>query len=157
MSETTRTFGVSQIVRKRLAIRRFGVDSMTIELGNRELRTRLTRVAEAMLDTSPLGHSIANSFLTVTEDNFDSEGRPSWAGLSLVTLARRKSGKMLFNQVSCDAALPHVFQTMKLRLELMILKLRHSILVRSKVNMVSLQETGRFLGEIFLQDHFTNG
>lgn len=69
---------------------------MTIELGNRELRTRLTRVAEAMLDTSPLGHSIANSFLTVTEDNFDSEGRPAWAGLSPVTLARRKSGKMLF-------------------------------------------------------------
>ncbi|MDH2525261.1 phage virion morphogenesis protein [Acinetobacter baumannii] len=69
---------------------------MTIELGNRELRTRLTRVAEAMLDTSPLGHSIANSFLTVTEDNFDSEGRPAWAGLSLVTIARRKSGKILF-------------------------------------------------------------
>ena len=62
---------------------------MTIELGNRELRTRLTRVAEAMLDTSPLGHSFANSFLTVTEDNFDSEGRPAWAGLSPVTLARR--------------------------------------------------------------------
>lgn len=69
---------------------------MTIELSNRELRTRLTRVAEALLDTSPLGHSIANSFLTVTEDNFDSEGRPAWAGLSPATLARRKSGKKLF-------------------------------------------------------------
>jgi phage gpG-like protein len=41
--------------------------------------------AQSELDTSPLGHSIANSFLTVTEDNFDSEGRPAWAGLSPVT------------------------------------------------------------------------
>lgn len=69
---------------------------MSIYIVDKELRTRLTRVAEAMQNTAPLGHAIANSLLTVTEDNFDNEGRPAWAGLSLVTLARRKSGKKLF-------------------------------------------------------------
>ena len=67
-----------------------------IQINDQNLITRLNKVARAMRDPMPLGHAIANSFLTVVEDNFDAEGRPSWAGLSAVTLARRRSGKKLF-------------------------------------------------------------
>ena len=67
-----------------------------IQINDKNLITRLNKVARAMRDPTPLGHAIANSFLTVVEDNFDAEGRPSWAGLSAVTLARRRPGKKLF-------------------------------------------------------------
>ncbi|EHU2143655.1 phage virion morphogenesis protein [Acinetobacter baumannii] len=57
---------------------------------------KLQTVAEKLARPEELGHSIANSFLTIVEDNFDFEGRPSWAGLSPLTLARRKPGKILY-------------------------------------------------------------
>lgn len=68
----------------------------TILINNQVLTARLNRVAKALQHPKPLGDAIANSFLTVTEDNFDMQGRPAWAGLSPVTLARRKAGKTLY-------------------------------------------------------------
>lgn len=67
-----------------------------IQINDQNLITRLNKVARAMRDPTRLGHAIANSFLTVVEDNFDAEGRPAWAGLRPVTLARRRPGKKLF-------------------------------------------------------------
>ena len=67
-----------------------------IQINDQALVAKLHTVAERLSQPTKLGHAIANSFLTVVEDNFDSEGRPAWAGLSPVTLARRKAGKMLF-------------------------------------------------------------
>ncbi|MEW5969613.1 MAG: phage virion morphogenesis protein [Pseudomonadota bacterium] len=82
---------------------------MSIQIVDTELRTRLTRVAEAMQDTTPLGHAIANSLLAVTEDNFDNEGRPAWAGLRPVTLERRKAGKILSQSTQLrNSVVPHV-------------------------------------------------
>lgn len=71
---------------------------MTIIQINSELERKLFTVAEHIENPIQLSQSIANSFLTVVEDNFDNEGRPTWAGLSPVTLARRKPGKKLFQE-----------------------------------------------------------
>ncbi|MCF9046624.1 phage virion morphogenesis protein [Acinetobacter nectaris] len=68
----------------------------TITINNQVLIDKLQSVSTHLNDTSKLGHAIASSFLTVVEDNFDSEGRPAWAGLSAVTLAKRKGGKKLY-------------------------------------------------------------
>lgn len=67
----------------------------TITLDNSELRRRLEYAAAKLEQPTELTAAISNSFLTVVDDNFDSEGRPAWAGLSLVTLAKRKAGKIL--------------------------------------------------------------
>lgn len=68
----------------------------TITINNQALIDKLKRVSTRLHDTSELGHAIANSFLTVVEDNFDNEGRPAWAGLSAVTTKKRKGGKKLY-------------------------------------------------------------
>lgn len=69
---------------------------MNIVIDDTKLVRKLNLVSTRLHDTSQLGHAIANSFLTVVEDNFDSEGRPSWAGLKAVTLKNRKGGKKLY-------------------------------------------------------------
>lgn len=66
-----------------------------IQINDQLLVEKLHTVAEHLDQPIRLSHSIANSLLTVVEDNFDNEGRPAWAGLSAVTLARRKAGKIL--------------------------------------------------------------
>lgn len=53
-----------------------------IQLKNDALAARLAQAADRMFDTTPLSAAIANTFATVTEDNFDAGGRPKWAGLS---------------------------------------------------------------------------
>lgn len=67
----------------------------TIQINDQLLIEKLHTVAERLDQPIKLGHAIANSLLTTVEDNFDNEGRPEWAGLSSVTLARRKAGKIL--------------------------------------------------------------
>lgn len=67
----------------------------TIIINNNILVERLDKVVSSLQNPTALGNAIANSLLTVTEDNFDAQGRPAWAGLSTVTLARRKAGKIL--------------------------------------------------------------
>ncbi len=51
-----------------------------MEINSHELTAKMNRVAQAMDDTSPLMAAIAGSLATVTDDNFASQGRPTWAG-----------------------------------------------------------------------------
>lgn len=57
-----------------------------IKINDQALIDRLQLVANRLVDTSPLAAAIANTFATVTDDNFDFGGRPKWAGRSAVTL-----------------------------------------------------------------------
>lgn len=68
----------------------------TINVNDKDLTRKLGILASGMSDLTPLGNAIAGSFLAVVEDNFDSEGRPKWAGLNPDYAARRKGGKILF-------------------------------------------------------------
>lgn len=68
----------------------------TIQINNQALIDKLQTVSNRLARPERLTHAIATSFLTVVEDNFDNEGRPAWAGLSAVTLAKRKGGKKLY-------------------------------------------------------------
>lgn len=67
----------------------------TIQINDQELVRKLEKVAYGLSHPKDLTSAIAGSLLTVTEDNFDAEGRPAWTGLSPVTEARRKPGKIL--------------------------------------------------------------
>lgn len=67
----------------------------TIQINNQELVKKLEKVAHGLSHPKDLTSAIAGSLLAVTEDNFDAEGRPAWAGLSPVTEARRKPRKIL--------------------------------------------------------------
>ncbi|CAB1222441.1 phage virion morphogenesis protein [Acinetobacter bouvetii] len=66
-----------------------------IQINNDELVRKFTKVALGLSRPKDLTSAIAGSFLTIVEDNFDAQGRPAWAGLSPVTEARRKPGKIL--------------------------------------------------------------
>ena len=66
-----------------------------IQINDDVLVKKLTRVALGINRPKDLTSAIAGSFLTIVEDNFDAQGRPGWAGLSPVTEARRKAGKIL--------------------------------------------------------------
>ncbi len=67
----------------------------SIQINNDELVRKLTKVALGLSRPKDLTSAIAGSFNTIVEDNFDAQGRPAWAGLSPVTEARRKAGKIL--------------------------------------------------------------
>ncbi|WP_336148224.1 phage virion morphogenesis protein [Acinetobacter ursingii] len=67
----------------------------SIQINNDELVRKLEKVAQGLARPRDLTASLATSLLSITEDNFDAEGRPAWAGLSPVTEARRKPGKIL--------------------------------------------------------------
>lgn len=66
-----------------------------IQINDDELVHKLNKVALGLDRPEDLTSAIAVSFLTIVEDNFDAQGRPGWAGLSPVTEARRKAGKIL--------------------------------------------------------------
>jgi len=51
-----------------------------MEMQSPELIAKLNQVAEEMQDTSPLTAAIVGSLVTVTDDNFATQGRPTWAG-----------------------------------------------------------------------------
>ncbi|WP_410553380.1 phage virion morphogenesis protein [Acinetobacter baumannii] len=53
-----------------------------IQIKNDALVSRLGQAADRMGDTTPLSAAIANTFAAITEDNFDTGGRPKWAGLA---------------------------------------------------------------------------
>ncbi|MFV5413862.1 phage virion morphogenesis protein [Acinetobacter baumannii] len=52
-----------------------------MQINDNALIDRMSQVADRMSDTTPLAAAIALSLDTVTQDNFDSGGRPTWAGL----------------------------------------------------------------------------
>jgi len=69
---------------------------MSTVLSNSELTRLFAQAIEHLDDPKQLGYAIAGSLKTVTEDNFDAEGRPKWAGLHPDYKKRRKGGKILF-------------------------------------------------------------
>ena len=65
---------------------------MTINLDASELERVLHNAANHLTHTAPLMEDISRQLVTETKLNFDFGGRPAWAGLSPVTLARRAHG-----------------------------------------------------------------
>ena len=65
---------------------------MTINLDTSELERVLHNAANHLTHTAPLMEDISRQLVTETKLNFDFGGRPAWAGLSPVTLARRAHG-----------------------------------------------------------------
>lgn len=65
---------------------------MTINFDASELERVLHNAANHLTHTAPLMENISRQLVTETILNFDFGGRPAWAGLSPVTLARRAHG-----------------------------------------------------------------
>ena len=65
---------------------------MTINFDASELERVLHNAANHLTHTAPLMEDISRQLVTETKLNFDFGGRPAWAGLSPVTLARRAHG-----------------------------------------------------------------
>lgn len=65
---------------------------MTINLDTSELERVLHNAANHLTHTAPLMEDISRALLSETMMNFQFGGRPAWAGLSPVTLARRAHG-----------------------------------------------------------------
>nr|WP_298892222.1 phage virion morphogenesis protein [uncultured Acinetobacter sp.] len=70
-----------------------------IKINNQALIDRLGQAAKAMTDTTPLTSAIASSFASVTDDNFESGGRPKWAGRKPTTIASYKRRGMRYGGV----------------------------------------------------------
>lgn len=66
-----------------------------IEITDDELSRKLYQVAAKIDRPRELTAAMSVSLLAITEDNFDSQGRPAWAGLSPDYAKRRKPGKIL--------------------------------------------------------------
>lgn len=65
---------------------------MTINFDASELERVLHNAANHLTDTAPLMEDISRQLVTETKLNFDFGGRPAWAGLSPLTIARRRGG-----------------------------------------------------------------
>lgn len=65
---------------------------MTINFDASELERVLHNAANHLTHTAPLMRDISRALLSETMMNFQFGGRPAWAGLSPVTLARRAHG-----------------------------------------------------------------
>ena len=71
---------------------------MRIHLHSDVLQQKLDQAASRLTDTTPLMKAISEDLVTESLLNFQSQGRPAWAGLSPKT--KRKGGMIL--QVSAD-------------------------------------------------------
>ena len=65
---------------------------MTINFDASELERVLHNAANHMTHTAPLMEDISRALLSETMMNFQLGGRPAWAGLSPLTIARRRGG-----------------------------------------------------------------
>ena len=65
---------------------------MTINLDASELERVLHNAANHLTHTAPLMEDISRALLSETMMNFQFGGRPAWAGLSPLTIARRRGG-----------------------------------------------------------------
>ena len=65
---------------------------MTINLDTSELERVLHNAANHLTHTAPLMEDISRALLSETMMNFQFGGRPAWAGLSPLTIARRRGG-----------------------------------------------------------------
>jgi len=66
-----------------------------IQITDDALSRMLYKVAAKMQRPRELTAALSVSLLAITEDNFDMQGRPAWAGLSAAYLKIRKQGKIL--------------------------------------------------------------
>lgn len=57
-----------------------------IKINSQALIDKLAQAAQHMTDTTLLTAAIAQSLDTVTQDNFDAGGRPTWMGRKAVTI-----------------------------------------------------------------------
>lgn len=57
-----------------------------IQINSQDLIDKLAQAAQRMTDTTLLTAAIAESLTTVTDDNFESGGRPTWAGRKISTI-----------------------------------------------------------------------
>ncbi len=65
---------------------------MTINFDASELERVLHNAANHLTHTAPLMRDISRALLSETMMNFQLGGRPAWAGLSPLTIARRRGG-----------------------------------------------------------------
>ena len=65
---------------------------MTINFDASELERVLHNAANHLTHTAPLMEDISRALLSETMMNFQLGGRPAWAGLSPLTIARRRGG-----------------------------------------------------------------
>ena len=65
---------------------------MTINFDTTELDRVLQHASQQLTNTEPLMEDISRQLVTETKLNFDFGGRPAWAGLSPLTIARRRGG-----------------------------------------------------------------
>lgn len=65
---------------------------MTINLDASELERALNHAANHLTHTAPLMADISRALLSETLLRFHFGGRPAWAGLSPVTITRRRGG-----------------------------------------------------------------
>lgn len=65
---------------------------MTINFDASELERVLHNAANHLTHTAPLMEDISRALLSETMMNFQFGGRPAWAGLSPLTIARRRGG-----------------------------------------------------------------
>ena len=65
---------------------------MTINFDASELERALHNAANHLTHTEPLMEDISRALLSETMMNFQFGGRPAWAGLSPLTIARRRGG-----------------------------------------------------------------
>lgn len=66
-----------------------------IQITDNQLSRMLYQVAAQIGRPRELTAAISVSLMAITEDNFDYQGRPDWAGLSPDYAKRRKPGKIL--------------------------------------------------------------
>jgi phage gpG-like protein len=77
---------------------------MQIIIDDSALQQKLEDAADKLADTTQLMQRISMTLLNVTEENFNAEGRPKWAGLSTAYAAKRKAGKFYKYQDSLRGA-----------------------------------------------------
>lgn len=66
-----------------------------MEIADETLSKMMYQAASKMARPRELTNAMSVSLMAITEDNFDSQGRPRWMGLSSDYAKRRKPGKIL--------------------------------------------------------------
>lgn len=73
-------------------------DFVSVTVDDRALQSALRHLESAAADLAPAMRKIAQALVTVTEDNFASEGRPKWKPLSEVTKHMRLGGNKAYKK-----------------------------------------------------------
>lgn len=68
---------------------------MQIFIDDSAIQQKIDEAADKLANTAPLMQSISLSLLDTTEENFNAEGRPKWAGLNPEYASRKKGDAIL--------------------------------------------------------------